>query len=103
MEVSANNGIVRLDSKQAKLLGFTSDKFEGWLWRKGNNIMISFIVSLKPGRGNLSKLFERIWAQGHLVKVPTPCARMRAILRKKGFKQTQEHDDILDLVEVWVK
>ena len=100
------NGCIELDSKLAKELGFTSDKFSGWLWKENQFIVISFIESLHQGEGNLSKLFKKITSKGYGIKVPTPFPKMNAILIKKGFKRTVEPfqpPHIMDLCEIWVK
>ena len=97
----------RLDPSQDGLagdLGFTPDRFDGWLWRVGKTIYISFIVSKEEGQGHLSELFNAIWRKGFTVKVPTPFARMEAILRNKGFVRTVEHSEQMGGdVEVWLK
>ena len=98
--------LIHLDTPFAKELGFTSDRFEGWLGQKDGYIYISFIESLQPGQGNLSELFDNILKLGYGVKVPTPFARMKAIITKKGFTQTEEpfapEMDVMDPCEVWV-
>ena len=97
--------LIYLDDPFAKELGFTSDKFSGWLGKQDNYIYISFIESLQPGQGHLSELFENILKLGYGIKVPTPFAHMKAILKKKGFKQISEpfapEADIMDPCEVW--
>lgn len=99
-----NDSIIELDTFIAKELGFTSDKFSGYLWRKDNYIFISFIVSLLEGQGNLSNLFRTIQLKGFGIKVPTPFARMKAICISKGFKKTEEWFKEMGCpVEVWVK
>ena len=99
-----NDGKIDPDSEFGKKIGFTSDKFEGWLWKIGNYIYISFIVSKQPNQGNLSKLFDNILKLGYGIKVPTPIGKMKLILKKKGFKKTYEWDDLTkQYVEVWVK
>ena len=91
-------------SPLAKALGFTSDKFDGYLWKSGNYIVISFIISLQEEKGNLSNLFNKIESSGYGIKVPTPFARMEAICIAKGFKRTEEWFKEADCsVEVWVK
>ncbi len=95
------DGIINLDTARAKLLGFTSDKYGGYLWKIGDVIMVSFIVSRQ--RGNFKELVRRIHALGLTVKVPTPLGRMQYIVAKNGYKHTIEHDDEMnDDVEVWV-
>ena len=98
------DGIIEPDSEFGKRIGFTSDKFEGWLWKKGDAIYISFIISKQPRKGNLSKLFDNIFRLGYTVKVPTPLGVMELIVRKKGFKLTREWwDRAGEWVDVWVK
>ena len=92
------DGIIELDSERAKTFGFSSDLYEGYLWKKGEDIYISFIVSKKSGEGNLSKLFAQIENAGFRVAVPTPLGKMESILQKKGFVPTLEED-----WEVWRK
>ena len=102
--VEKQQGYIALDSEKAIAFGFTSDKFHGYLWELDGSIYISLIISLKPRQGHLSALFDAIWRAGYAVKVPTPSARMVAILTQKGFSQTWELcGDMEDVVEVWVK
>lgn len=99
-----SQGLIALDSEKAVALGFTSDKFHGYLWQLDGSIMISLIISLKPGQGNLSALFDAILQTGYAVKVPIPMGHMKAILIQKGFTQTLEpYEEINDMIEVWVK
>jgi len=98
---------IELDSDWGQKLGFTSDKFSGYLWKDRSYIVISFIESINPGQGNLSALFDEIQKLGYGIKVPTPFVRMKAIIEKKGFTQTEEpfapEAEIYDLCEVWIK
>lgn len=97
------DGEIKLGTPGAAYLAFTPDKFEGYLWRTGNRITISLIISRHPGQGNLSSLFERILSLGYDVAVPTPSNRMRAILKAKGFVQTWEWAEVYkEHVELWV-
>lgn len=96
-------GLIDLDTPFAKEIGFTSDRFMGWLGKEEGYIYISFIESIQLGRGHLSELFDNIMKQGYGVKVPTPFARMKAIIMKKGFTKTEEWFKEADCpVEVWV-
>ena len=102
------DGIIELDSPFAKKLGFTSDKFDGWLWKKGEYIYISFIISKKWKKGNFKRLLRRIEELGFGIKIPTPLGVMQYIVRKYGFKKTTENFDVdgellHEEVEVWVK
>lgn len=85
-------------------LGFTNDLFEGYIWKDKDRIIISFIMSKYPGKGNLSKLFDRIESCGFRVAVPTPLYPMNEILKKKGFKKHYEYSEEMDCkVEMWEK
>ena len=101
------DGIIELDSPFARQLGFTSEKFDGYLWKEGKYIYNSFIISRKRGKGNLRQLFNRIRELGYGIKVPTPLGVMRVIVEKYGFRRTVEFfriaDRIEEPVEVWVK
>jgi len=98
------DGKIELDTRRGEEFGFTSDKFDGWLWKIDGYIYISFIRSKQPGRGHLSQLFDAILSKGYGIKVPTPSALMRAILIRKGFVRRDEFDEYLkEVVEIWVK
>lgn len=96
------DGIINLDTDRAKVLGFTSDKYEGYLWKQGDAVMVSFIVS--KHRGNFRELVQRIHALGLTVKVPTPLGRMQEIVLKNGYQHTQEpfDEEPGEMVDVWV-
>lgn len=99
-----DNGKIELDSPFAQEIGFTSDKFDGWLWLEDARVLISFIISRQPGEGHLSQLFSAIEARGFAVAVPTPMGLMRAILARKGFTPHGEYSDMYgEDVEVWEK
>ncbi len=85
-----NNGEIKLGSERANQLGFTKDKFGGYLWGKGKDVYISFITSKFEGKGNLRKLFDNISKAGFNIKVPTPFPRMKAICIKLGFEERLE-------------
>jgi len=76
-------GCIEPDSELGIKLGFTSDKFDGWLWDSGDYITISFIESRDPGKGNLKQLFDNIENMGYGIFVPTPFDRMRKICEKR--------------------
>lgn len=97
------DGVIDTDSAAGKELGFTSDLFEGWLWKNGQTIYISFIISNDPGKGNLSRLFDAIEQRGFKIAVPTPFDRMQAILKRKGFLPSYEYDGEGEDIEVWRK
>ena len=79
------NGIINLNTDRAKSLGFTRDKFHGYLWKDDKYIWISTIISLNPGKGNLLALLDSIESNGFTLIIPTPSIRMKAICRKRGM------------------
>ena len=97
------DGIINLDSDRGKSIGFTSDKFMGYLWKTGEHIIITVINSLEPNKGHLKALFTTIEAQGYKIKVPTPFANMTEILIRMGFQGSIEQDNRFGPVEVWMK
>ena len=88
------NHCIELDSDEACELGFTSDKFLGYLWRENNTMYISAIMSIEQNKGHLRALFETLQAKGFDIKVPVPLPQMRAILKRWQFKETQEPNPI---------
>lgn len=96
------DGIIELDTDFAKEIGFTSDKFDGWLWLDHGYVIISFIRSKRKMQGNLNKLFDTIFDKGFGIKVPTPTKAMKTILIRKGFDESFEYDRH-GPVEVWIK
>jgi hypothetical protein len=86
----ATDGIINLDSNRGKRFGFTSDLFDGYLWKRGPRIIISFIESRDPGKGHLKALFDRIESLGYTIAVPTPSNRMRMICEKRGMSMHRE-------------
>jgi hypothetical protein len=87
------------------LLGFTEDKFIGYIsLMPGNEIYISAIWSVHPGKGNFKDLVNSILSDGYTVKIPNPFPNMQEIAAHLGFTFTYEEDEMTgELVEVWVK
>lgn len=97
------DGIINPDSEFGKEIGFTSDLFGGYLWKSGKRIIVALAGSLKPNKGNLSKLFSNIEQAGFEVVVPTPLGKMQSILIRKGFGMFYEYDKTFGVIEVWRK
>lgn len=94
-----HDGMVSLDSELGIGLGFTSDKFDGYLWHEGGSIWVSFIESIHQGQGNLKKLFDAIEENGFMLIVPTPFARMQHICEQRGMKMYRVLASGGDMVE----
>jgi len=93
-------GMIKLDSSFAKKIGFTSDKFEGYLWRDEKVITISVIISLQEGQGHLRELIERIEEKGYHILVPTPMPAMMILLKRWGFT-SRFQDGMFGPVNIW--
>ena len=94
------DGMIALGSASADLLGFTPDKFDGYLWKKGSAVYVSFIIS--HSKGYFKALVDRIISLGLEVRIPTPLGRMLEIVVKNGYKHTVEKDPRVGACEVWV-
>jgi len=94
------DGIINLDTDFAKELGFTSDKFYGYLWISKNTIWISFIESKQQGKGHFKALLDTIKEKGYDIIVPTPFPRMEAICLKWGMDKhrllNENHDTMIE-------
>ncbi len=84
------------------IINFTKDRFtdDSYLWRNGEEVWISFIVSKEPGKGHFSELVEALEANGLNVLIPTPLGKMSAILAHWGFS-LQPRNIEGEFVEVW--
>ena len=88
------DGCIKLDSKFGKKIGFTSDRFtSSWLWKTGNYIYISMIISKQENKGYVTTLFDNILKEGYGIKVPTPFAKMVSICAKRRFKHIIEYGE----------
>lgn len=98
-------GVVHPGDDVGRQLQFTAERFEGYLFVRGEAVYISFILSRQRGAGHLRALFEAIWQRGYTVKVPTALPRMQAILAHWDFTQVQESDAEfgVDGIDVWVR
>lgn len=94
------NGIIKLDSEFGEKIGFTSDKYDGYLWKRDNVIIISLIISRK--KGNFRKLIELIKGFGYTIDIPNPLGYMQKIVEKNGYKKRVEYnEDLGGNVEIW--
>jgi hypothetical protein len=95
--------IIELDSRAGKLLGFTSDLFDGYLWKTRDIIYISAIISRSPKNGHLKHLFSKIEALGYAIQVPNPLPTMIPVLKHLGFKPRINYDPEYGSIDVWIK
>jgi len=93
------NGIITLDSDVGKEIGFLSSKFDGYLWKKNNTIIISFIIS--KDRGNFRQLVKTLLDMGFTIEIPTPLGRMQDIVLRNGYIYRTVHDKLMGPVDIW--
>jgi len=79
------DGIIQPDTAFAYKVGFTSDKFEGWLWKSERTIIVSMIISKHEGRGKFRAMINKIKALKYDIFISTPSTRMREIALRNGF------------------
>lgn len=96
-----SNGRIDPDSPWGKEFGFTSDKFDGWLWKERGWIIVSFIECKEPGCGHFKKLIRSIKDFCFDVAVPTPMPQMEAILKKWDWHPNYISDPTFGTVEIW--
>ena len=94
---------IQPDSDFGKSIGFTKDKFSGYLWHEGDRLLIDVIVSKYPRMGNFSRLIQAIEDRGLRVAVSNPLMSMQLILMAKGFIPHLEESFFGSKVEVWEK
>lgn len=97
------DGIIELGTERAAAFGFTADLFDGYLWKQGRLITISFIESRQPGQGHFSALVKRCLDMGFAVGVPTPLGKIRAILMHLRFTPGLVEYPDGEVVELWLK
>ena len=95
--------VVEPDDPFALEVGFTSDRFSGYISKVDNTVYISAIMSLQPGNGNFSKLIHTLLSKGYTVKIPNPFPNMQAIAAHLEFEQSYEYGEPFGMCEVWVK
>lgn len=101
-EPQAHN-VIEPSSERGKELGFTSDLYDGYLWEESpDSIIVSLIVSKKPHQGNVRRLLDTLESIYPKVRVPTPSARMRHILERRGYTQGSEETP-MGACEYWYR
>jgi hypothetical protein len=102
-KIKIADGIIRLGTDRGRRFGFVPELFDGYMWKAGDAVYISVILSKDEGKGNFRDLVARIRALGFAVKIPTPSARMAEIVRKNGYREASEWDDAYGCdVALWV-
>lgn len=99
-------GVMNPGDEAAQELGFFPELFNGYLWvdNEERRILVSFIASKFPRKGNFKKLCRSIEAHGYRVAVPSPFPLMVHILKKMGYEPHPEFNDLAgEDVDVWEK
>ena len=96
------DGEIHIGDPLATELGFTADRFDGYLWLAGNDLYVSLVDAKVQGQGYFRAFVEKALAKGLTVKVPTPLRRMELIVQRWGFEHTVE-ESAVGACEVWVK
>lgn len=100
------NTDIKPDSDLGQRIGFTSDKFRGKIWLDEENyINIMEIRSHHPGKGNFSKMLQKIEQAGYGIKMITPLPQMEAIIKHKGgfTKVKWESYECPEWAHLWIK
>ena len=84
------NGCLPIGSDFCKKVGFTNDKFNGYLWKEENVITLSLVYSIYEGKGNFLNVLTNIKKLGYDMKAYDCSQRMYAILTKFGFVGNQD-------------
>lgn len=73
-------------------IGFTADRFDGYLFEDGKVCYLSLVVAKQPGQGHFSRVLDELDKLGMEVRVPTPSIQMQAILNAKGFGPLEQDE-----------
>lgn len=94
------DGMICIDSEIGRKIGFTGDRFEGYLWKIGSEVFVSSIVSKAPG--SFRSLVAAIHQIGLTVVVPTPLGRMQEIVRKNDYQHERRWcEEFGEEVDLW--
>jgi hypothetical protein len=96
------DGEVRIGDPLAEELGFTAERFDGYLWLVRTDLYVSLVDAKHIGQGHFRAFVEKALAKGLTVKIPTPLGRMEHIVRRWRFKHVTEMSE-LGPCDVWVR
>ena len=68
-----------IEPSYSSLIGWTPDKFTGYIAVDGKTVWIKVIQSKKKNMGYLRRFFESLVAKGYTVKVVSPMETMEKI------------------------
>jgi hypothetical protein len=92
--------IIPGDGELAEKIGYTPDKYFGWMYLDEDQgyIYIGQIKTADREKGDFSALVRNINANGMKIKIVNPSNEMTKICIAKGLKPTTENNDI-----IWVQ
>jgi hypothetical protein len=76
--------MISLTDDFAKEVGFTEDKFHGYMWETDEEIILSLVYSLRPRQGHLKAVVDNILAKGLNIMIPCPSSQMEAFMENYG-------------------
>lgn len=86
-ETPMTDYMIRVGSPLGKRWGFMPERFEGYLWRHGNIVTISWIISHRNVEADFCELIEQILAGGYTVQVLID-STWRDVCKRLGFVET---------------
>lgn len=92
-------------TEYARSMGVTKERFtdKTFLWKIGDEIYFSYVQTTVEGQGYFREVVLKCLEKGYTVKIPVPLGRMIDIVKKNGYRYTEEISKLGDTVEVWVK
>lgn len=73
-------------------IGFTPEKFDGYVFEDGKVCWLSLVIAKNPGHGHFSDVLDSLDKKGMEVRVPTPSLHMQTILSAKGFGPIEQDE-----------
>lgn len=68
-----------IEPSHSSLIGWTPDKFTGYIAVSGKTVWIKVIQSKRRGEGYLRRFFENLLEKGYTIKVVSPMETMEKI------------------------
>lgn len=90
--------IIQIPDKQPDKYLDMPDGLEGYWWETDNQICVPLVIAKKAGA--FSKFLKEIERKGKIVFFPTIIsAKLDAILRARGYKETETIDETFGFVD----
>ena len=106
-----SDGLILVDSDDAKLIGFTKKLFtkQSYIFKRNNELCFTVICihPEKQRQGNLTNFIKNVETMGFIVKIPEPMNPMKNFLKKNNWKKTIEDCELpsgmIEETDVWVR